>query len=246
MLRTVTRSPWIVASASRATSGCQSRSFDGRMVLHQPPRTATTTANARTARQRQRRKQSATMATSAARATATASPERRAGPPGPANNTIPAPHRAVPRIIAPTITRSRTPATRRTTALSRRARRAGPDGSSLRLGPRLSTIEHSEVAPDLQLAVFHPDLRFIDLAVLGIQNRAAFEAIPARAEVLDDHKPDDGLVLVVALTLGTGPRIALLVIWLGQPGDLGEDFPALVVDFDGGPGLACLFVDGIP
>src|SRR5215813_330282 len=246
MLRMVTRSPWIVASASLATSGCQSRSFDGRMVLHQLPNSATTTANTSTARQRQLRKRSETMVSSAARATATASTERRVGPPGPAKYTIPAPQREVPRMSAPTITRSRTPAIRRTTPFPRLARSDVADSFSLCLDPRLGTIEHSEVASDLQLAVFHPELRLVDLAVLGIQNRAALVTIPARAQILDDDKPDDGLVLIFALTRRAGLRLALLVIRFAQAGDLGEDLPALIVHFDGGTDLAGLLVDGAP
>src|SRR5262245_7615341 len=246
MLRTVTRSPWIVASASQATSGCQSRSFDGRMVLHQLPSSATTTANASTARQRQRRKQSETMVSSATRATATASTGRRVWPPGAAKYSIPAPQREVPRISAPTITRSRTPAVRRTSQLPQRTRSGVARRSSLRRNPRLGTIEHSEVAADLQLAAFHPELRLVDLAVLGIQNRAALVTIPTRAQILDDDKPDDGLVLIFALTRRAGLRLALLVIRFAQAGDLGEDLPALIVHFVGGTDLAGLLVDGAP
>jgi hypothetical protein len=78
----------------------------------------------------------------------------------------------------------------------------------LRLEPRLGAIEHSEVTPHLELALFQPELGLVDFAVVGIQDGATLVAIATRAEILDDDETDDRLVLVLALTRGAGLRLA--------------------------------------
>ncbi|MNC90787.1 hypothetical protein D3C83_69300 [compost metagenome] len=68
MLCTVTRPPSIVACGSTATSGCQSRSLEGSMVLHPATTRAKRTPNAAAAFQRRRGSRKAASAARAAAA----------------------------------------------------------------------------------------------------------------------------------------------------------------------------------
>src|SRR3989304_4708001 len=82
--------------------------------------------------------------------------------------------------------------------------------SSVALEPRLRLEEKADVAAPLELSILDPELRLVDLAVLGIHDGPALVAIPAEGEVPDDHEPHDGFVLVGARTRGAGLRLALL------------------------------------
>src|SRR6266542_1392075 len=74
--------------------------------------------------------------------------------------------------------------------VKRRARR------SVRLQPRLSAVEGTEVAADLERPGLDPQLCPVDLAVLGIHDRAPPVALAGGGEALDDDEADDGRVLV--------------------------------------------------
>src|SRR5712691_11380448 len=80
--------------------------------------------------------------------------------------------------------------------------------ASHHLEPGLRLVEHSEIAADLELAVFDPDLSLVDLAVFGIHDGAALVAISVQAQILDDDEPDDGFVLVGARALDADLRLA--------------------------------------
>src|SRR5262245_40091639 len=80
--------------------------------------------------------------------------------------------------------------------------------------PRLRPVERPEVAAHLELAVLDPDLRLVDLAVLGVQDGAARVAIAAHHKVPDDHEAEDGLVLVGPGALEANLRVAVLVVGL--------------------------------
>src|SRR4029450_10525600 len=82
--------------------------------------------------------------------------------------------------------------------------------------------------------------------VLGIHDRAVLVAVAAGAEILDDHEPDDGLVLLGSGALGADFGLALRVVWLGETGDLAEQLAALLVDLHVGDDLAGLLVDRLP
>src|SRR3989304_10201670 len=98
--------------------------------------------------------------------------------------------------------------------------------SSVALEPRLRLEEKADVAAPLELSILDPELRLVDLAVLGIHDGPALVAIPAEGEVPDDHEPHDGFVLVGGRTRWAGLRRALLVGRLGQARELaGEPDP---------------------
>src|SRR5262249_19529226 len=121
-----------------------------------------------------------------------------------------------------------------------------PLPSLLRPHPSLGAIEHADIAPDLERALFAPNFRLVNFAVFGIHDRAALEAVAVGAEILENDQSDDGLILVGARAPGADLRLALLVVRLGQSGDLAEEFAALVVKLHHRRDLAALFVDGIP
>src|SRR4030081_424049 len=90
MLCTLMLSPRIVACGSTATSGCQSRSFDGWTVLHHAANATTPTQKQTTANQRVRRENKARLAARPAATVASALASRTRSSPGPAKYTAPA------------------------------------------------------------------------------------------------------------------------------------------------------------
>src|SRR4029450_8216849 len=89
--------------------------------------------------------------------------------------------------------------------------------TSAALDPGLRLVEGAEIAPHLELGRLGPHLGLVDLAVLGVCDRAVLVAVAAGAQVLDDHEAHDRLVLVRPRALGAGLRLALLVVRLGEP-----------------------------
>jgi hypothetical protein len=108
---------------------------------------------------------------------------------------------------------------------SSRLSSAGPEVTkkqSVSLDPGLRLVEKAEIATNLELAILHPEFGLIDLAVLRVQDGAAFVAIFAQREILDYDEADYGLVLV-AFAICASPRFPCLSVGLGS--DLAESLP---------------------
>src|SRR5262245_28687747 len=127
-----------------------------------------------------------------------------------------------------------------------RARSVGPrprDPPGLRgSGPGPRAVEHAQIAADLELAVFNPDLCLVDLAVTRVQDRAVLVPIALRDEIPHDHEPDDRLVLVITRALSADLGMTLRVVWLGDARDPPVDLAAPFVDLDLRSRLAALLL----
>src|SRR5215471_12959681 len=82
------------------------------------------------------------------------------------------------------------------------------------LEPSSGLVEKSNVATNLEISIFDPYFRRVDLAVLGIQDRA-FVAITVGLEVFENNEPQYGFVFVCTRARDAGFWFSLFIVRLG-------------------------------